>query len=225
MAKRTKRKDKVARVRLAIIAGVAVLAVAVAAVGLFYRGDDGEPYRVLEVPDGTGDVRVVAYFSFTCPHCRRLEELADDWAETLPPGVTFRRAHVAYSATNRLLAKGYLALSRHGAAAANRPRLFAAMQDRGRQFPTMAALADFVAGHGIERETFLRTANSPRIARLAGADEESFVAAGLQFVPALVVDDKYVINMALGRKEALTTARALAEDLAAKRAATDSGPE
>ena len=217
-----KRKDKVARVRLGIIAGVAVLAVAVAAVGLFYRGDAGEPYRVLEVPEGSGDVRVVAYFSFTCPHCRRLEELAEPWAEDLPPGVTFRRAHVAYSATNRLLAKAHLALLRHGAAEANRSRIFAAIQDRNRQFATLAAVADFVTGHGVERETFLRTANSPRIARLVGADEASFVAAGLTAVPALTVDDKYVINMALGRKQALATARELAEELAAKRAANAS---
>ena len=210
---------------MGIIAAVAVLAVAVAAVGLFYRGDGaGEPYRVLEVPEGNGDVRVVAYFSFTCPHCRRLEELAEPWAEDLPPGVTFRRAHVAYSATNRLLAKAYLALLRHGAAEANRSRIFAAIQDRNRQFPTLAAVADFVGGHGIEREPFLRTANSPRIARLVGADEASFVAAGLTAVPALVVDDKYVINMALGRKQALAAARELAEDLAAKRAANGSEP-
>lgn len=213
-----KRKDKVARLRLGIVVGVAALALVVAAVGLLYEGDAGEPYQVLDAPDGTGDVRVVAYFSFTCPHCRRLEELIEGWAETLPARVALRRAHVAYSPANRLLAKGYLALLRHGAAEANRDRLFAAIQDRNRQFATLADLADYVADHGIERETFLRTAESPRIARLVAADEAAFVAAGLVAVPALVVDGKYVINMALGRKQALAATRQLAMELAVERA-------
>lgn len=212
-----KRKDKVARVRFAIAGAVAALVLAVIAIGLLYDGEDAEPYRTLDAPDGTGEVRVAVYFSFTCPHCRRLEELVDEWAETLPPGVALRRVHVAYSPTNQLLAKAHLALLRHDAVEANRERLFAAIQDRGRQFATPTALADFVAGHGIERETFLRTMNAPRIARLAAADEASFVAAGLTSVPAVVVDDKYVINMALGRKQALAAARELAADLAAKR--------
>lgn len=213
-----KRKDRIARLRLGIVASVAALALLVAAFGLLYDGDAGDPYQVLDVPDGQGDVRVVAYFSFTCPHCRRLEELIENWTETLPPRVAFRRAHVAYSPTNRLLAKGHLALVRHGAADANRDRLFAAIQDRNRQFPTLAALADYVAGRGIDGETFLRTAESPRIARLVAADEAAFVASGLTAVPALVVDGKYVINMALGRKQALAAARQLAVELAAKRA-------
>ena len=215
-----KRKDKVARLRLGIVGTVAALAVLVTALGLLYEGDAGDPYRVLEAPDGDGDVKVVAYFSFTCPHCRRLEELMEDWAETLPAGVAFRRAHVAYSSTNRLLAKAHLALLRHDAAEANRSRLFAAIQDRSRQFPTLAALADYVADRGIERETFLRTAESPRIARLVAADEAAFAAAGLTGVPALVVDGKYVINMALGRKQALAATRQLAAELAAERAST-----
>ena len=216
-----KRKDRIARLRLGIVGSVAALAVLVTAFGLLYEGGAGDPYQVLDVPDGRGDVRVVAYFSFTCPHCRRFEELIEDWTETLPPGVAFRRAHVAYSPTTRLLAKGHLALVRHGAADANLDRLFAAIQDRNRQFPTLAALADYVAGRGIDGETFLRTAESPRIARLVAADEAGFVAAGLAGVPALVVDDKYVINMALGRKQALAAARELALDLAAERAEKD----
>lgn len=218
-----KRKDKVARLRLGIVGAVAALAVLVTAFGLLYEGDAGDPYRVLEAPDGdgdVGDVRVVAYFSFACPHCRRLEELMEGWAETLPAGVAFRRAHVAYSSTNRLLAKAHLALLRHDAAEANRSRLFAAIQDRSRQFSTLAALADYVADRGIERQTFLRTAESPRIARLVAADEAAFAAAGLTGVPALVVDGKYVINMALGRKQALAATRQLAAELAAERAST-----
>lgn len=220
-----KRKDKVARARLGIVAGVAALAAVVIAFGLLYQGDAGEPYQVLDVPDGDGDVRIVAYFSFACPHCRRLDELIDGWAETLPAGVAFRRAHVAYSPTNRLLAKGHLALLRHGAAEANRDRLFAAIQDRNRQFATLADLADYVADRDIERATFLRTAESPRIAGLVAADEAAFVAAGLTGVPALVVDGKYVINMALGRKQALAAARQLAVELAAERAGANAEVE
>ena len=215
-----KRKDKTRKVRLGIVAGAAAVAVIVIGFGLFYGGMDDQPYRTLDRPNGTGDVKVVTYFSYLCPHCRNLEEVAEGWAETLPAGTAFERVHIAGTATTRLLAKGYLALARHGAVDANHERIFRAIQDHGRSFASAEALADFVDGHGIDRSTFLRTFASTRIARAVEANERNMVDQGITGVPAMVVDGKYVINMALGRKQALATAADLAGDLVAQRSAS-----
>ena len=222
MAKRAKRKDKVAEIRRGIVIGVIILLAAIVTYGIYYSLGFGtaEPYFALDTPDGTGDIEVVAFFSYTCPVCKTFEESLDDWREDLPDGVTFERLHIASSATNRMYAKAYLALDRHGAADANQQRIFRAIHDRNRRFDTPNAIADFVDGFGIERATFLRTFASPRIAEAASASEQRFISLGLFAVPALVVDDKYIINMGDGRKQALGATDDLVQELLAKRAAS-----
>ena len=218
-----KRKDNVAQIRHAILAAVGLLVAVVVGYGLYHAlglggFSDGEPYIELDAPDGTGDVEVVAYFSYVCPHCRSLERLLDGWERRLPEGAVLHRVHVAYTETNRLYAKAHRALERHGAAAENRDRLFHAIHDRNRVFNTPGELADFVDGHGIDRDTFLRTVGSPRIGREVAAAERRFVSLGLTNVPNLVVDNKYIVNMGAGRKQALDVTEDLVEELLAKRA-------
>ena len=212
-----KRKDRLARIRYGVIAAVAVLVLVVVGIGLLYDGGDTEPYRTLDKPDGRGAVNVVVYFSYTCPHCRALEELMDDWGEALPQGALVRRVHVGLSASAQNLTKAHAALEQLGAAEVNQKRIFRAIHDRGRQFPSLATIADFVDGHGVDRETFLRTVESPRVARRVAAELDEFVALNLSGVPAVVVDGKYVVNMDLGRQQALRTAHDLAIQQVARR--------
>ena len=212
-----KHKDNTARIRNAILGGVVAILAVVLGVGLFYNGNDAQPYRMLDKPDGSGPVKVVAYFSYTCPHCRTLEELIEDWSDTLPEGTVFKRVPVALSAAGRNLAKGHLALERLAAVEANHMRIFRALHDHNRRFDSLAALADFVDGRGVDRAAFLRAAQSQRVARQMAAGLDEFQTFGLRGVPALVVDDKYVINMDMGRRQALQTARDLAIELVAQR--------
>ena len=217
-----KRKDTIKEIRTGILAAVAALILIVVGVGLYYSlgfggAASGEPYIALDGPDGTGDVEVVEYFSYECPHCRSFDDLVDGWQSKLPAGAVFARVHVAYSSSNRLLAKAHRALLRHEAFDANHRRLFRALQDRNRRFATPAALAQFVDGFGVDRDAFLRTLTSTRTAREVEAGERRFISLGLTGVPALVVDDKYIINMELGRKRALAVADDLVEELLAKR--------
>ena len=217
-----KRKDNITEIRTGILAAVGALILIVVGVGLYYALGfggvaSGEPYIALDKPDATGEVEVVEYFSYECPHCRRFDDLVDDWESTLPDDVVFTRVHVAYSSSNRLLAKAHRALLRHDALDANHRRLFRAIQDRNRRFATPAALAAFVDGFGVDRETFLRTLTSSRTAREVDAGERRFIALGLTGVPALVVDDKYLINMDIGRKHALAVTDDLVEELLASR--------
>ena len=217
-----KRKDNINAIRIGILAAASVLVAVVVGYGLYYSigggPSSGEPYVALDRPDGSGDVVVIEYFSYECPHCRNFDALTDDWREDLPEGAVFERVHVAYSASNRLLAKAHRALLRHDALDANHQRLFRAIQDRNRQFNSGAAIANFVDGYGVDRDTFLRTFASARVGREVAAGERDFVSLGLVGVPALVVDDKYIINMDLGRKQALTVTGDLVQELLANRA-------
>ena len=212
-----KRRDNVVRVRNGILSAVTVLVAGVVAYGLYYAlgfaGGD-EPYAALDRPERAGDVEVVVYFSYACRHCRSLENLTGNWQRSLPDGVRFDRIHVSYSESNRMFAKAHRALVRHDAWEENHQRLFRAIHDRNRQFNTPASLADFV--QGVDRETFLRTMTSPPIGREVRAGEHRFVALGLATVPAIVVNDKYIINMGVGRKQALDATRDLVLELLEK---------
>ncbi len=220
-----KHKDSTPRIRRVVVVAAILAAAIIVAFGLFYSGGDAVPYRTLDRPGGDGDVQVVEYFSYACPHCRSLDELVADWHESLPEGIVFKRVHVAYSPATRLLAKAHLALERHNALAANHERIFRAIHDRNRTFASTAAVADYVDGYGIDRKTFIRAVDSPRIAAQVAAGEREFVDLGLTGVPALVVDGKHIINMNLGRKSALAAASDLARELLAKRNAASAEAE
>ncbi len=213
-----------ARARIAIIAGIGVVVALVAVVGIGYSlgfGGADEPYQVLEDRlDRDGDVEVVEYFSWACIHCRNLDELIEGWKQNLPDGVTFRRVHVSYSGPLRVLARTHVALERHGALEANHDRIFRAIHDRNRQFLTAEAMADFVAGYGIDRGTFLAAAGSAATASAVERNAAESAAIGILAVPMLAVDGKYIINMGVGRKQALANLDNLIEKLLAERGAS-----
>lgn len=225
MAKRRRQSSakRVARARITIIAGIGAVVALVAVVGIGYSlgfGGADEPYQVLEDrPDGDGDVEVVEYFSWACIHCRNLDELIESWKQNLPDSVTFRRVHASYSGPLRVLARAHVALERHGALDANHARIFRAIHDRNRQFLTAEAVADFVGGYGIDRETFLAAVGSAATAAAVERDAAESAAIGIFAVPSLVVDGKYIINMGVGRKQALANLDQLIEELLAQRGA------
>ena len=217
--------------RRTIVIAIAGVAAALGALGLFYGtglsvgdAEPGEHYRVLEdAPTGSGPVEVVEYFSYACVHCRNFDPLLEDWSAALPEGATLRRAHVAFTPALALLAQAHVALRLHGALAANHQRIFRAIHDRGRQFASAEAIADFVDGHGIARAAFLALVNAPRTMRTVRENEMAARAAGVVAVPTLVVADKYVVNMDIGRKQALDVAESLLRtELAARGANGDS---
>ena len=223
MAKQRRQSSakRVARARVTILAGIGAVVALVAIVGIGYSlgfGGADEPYQVLEDrPDGDGDVEVVEYFSWACIHCRNLDELIEGWKQNLPDGVTFRRVHASYSGPLRVLARTHVALERHDALDANHARIFRAIHDRNRQFLTAEAMADFVAGYDIDRETFLAAVGSAATASAVERDAAESAAIGVFAVPSLVVDGKYIINMGVGRKQALSNLDALIEELLAGR--------
>ena len=133
--------------------------------------------------------------------------------------MTFRRVHASYSGPLRVLARTHVALERHGALDANHARIFRAIHDRNRQFLTAEAMADFVGGYGIDRETFLAAVGSAATASAVERDAAESATIGVFAVPSLVVDGKYIINMGVGRKQALANLDELIEELLAQRGA------
>lgn len=219
MAK-SKRDSKVNLVRNSIIALVAVIAIVVVVAGVLYSSGlvdldvaEGSTHRTVETRERRpgAPVEITEYFSYACIHCRNFDPLIEDWLETLPENTVFKRAPVTFSSPAwRLLAQTYLTLEREGALAGNHQRIFNAIHDARKQFDSAEAIADFVADRGIERRRFLRTFNSPSIVRQVAAIQTEAQRLGVASIPSLVVDDRHVINMEVGRKQSLKVATDLA---------------
>lgn len=210
--RRARQTERLRRIRIGVLSALGVFVVALGGAGLFYgigadvggEPAEGEHYREIAPPEGAPrGLEVVEYFSYACVHCRNFDPVIADWSSTLPDGVRFRRAHVAFSPGIALLARAHVALEQEGALEDNHDRIFRALHDRGRQFPTAESLADYVDGFGIDRERFLTAVRSPRVARIVAEHDQAFRDSTLVSVPSLTVAGKYVINMDIGRKQAL----------------------
>lgn len=60
----------------------------------------GTDYRTLDKPAGVeagpGQIEVVEFFWYACPHCNTFEPQLEEWVKRLPKDVSFRRAPVAF---------------------------------------------------------------------------------------------------------------------------------
>ncbi|MFW6094720.1 MAG: thiol:disulfide interchange protein DsbA/DsbL [Pseudomonadota bacterium] len=212
----TRKERQALRVRNAIIAFVALVAILVIGFGTWYSTgiSDGEyregtHYELVDEPQrrrAGAPMRVREFFSYGCIHCRNFDPLIEDWKSTLPEDVVFERTPVAFSPTWTLLARAYYTLEAVGALDENHDRLFRAIHDNRRQFLSAEMLADFVDGYGTTRAAFLRAFESAPVQRQVREAEEAQRAMGITSVPTLVIDGAYRVGMNVGRKTALDVA-------------------
>ena len=212
--RRTVQARKVNRLRNGIIGFVIALAAAVVGYGLFYSvggvdpGDivEGEHYRLIEDPPRRrpeDPIVVTEFFSYACVHCKNFQPLVEDWVSDLPDDVRYERSAVSFSAAWAMLAKTYFALEQEGALEANHERIFRAIHDNGRQLGTLAEIADFVAGRGIERQAFVDAYNSREVRRKTADEDTRQRRLGIVSTPTVVVADRYAVGMEVGRRRAL----------------------
>jgi thiol:disulfide interchange protein DsbA len=228
---KAKPDKRLATIRNAVIAFVALVVVCVGGYGLFRStaldiGDkfvEGTHYAVIDgapaVPDH-GPIRVSEFFSYGCIHCRNFDPIVTDWLRNAPADVKFERVPVTFQPLWRELAQDYYTLESTNALADNHERIFKAIHDNGKQFLTPETMADFVAGHGITREEFLRVFASPATAHAMAVGEQRERRSTANSVPTLMVADHYLVNMdSVPRKRAFDVVDFLVAKIRADRAA------
>ncbi len=226
---------RVARTRKAILSFVVVVLVLIIGYGTFYStgittGEyvEGDHYQLVENPvrRRPGQViKVTEFFSYGCIHCKNFDPLLENWQKTIPEGVKFSRSPVTFSPIWAILGQAYLTLEMAGVLEENHGRIFRAIHDNGRQFLSADMIADFVDGHGIGKEVFLRNFNSPQVRRALQQVNEDQRQLPIASVPTLVVAGKYLVNIDNGRKTALDVVDYLIalETATQNTPATDSG--
>jgi protein dithiol oxidoreductase (disulfide-forming) len=179
------------------------------------------PAQPTEVPPG--QVEVLEFFWYACPHCYGIDSLVEGWKRTKPPYVSFARVPVMWNEGHRALARLFYTLQSMGKLDQLHGEIFKEIHDKGD--PLIAAdpnntaenervQAAFVARFGISEAAFKSAYRSLPVDLAMQRGDELVQRYRVDGVPRFVINGKYVADVvSAGTPERLMN---LVGDLAAQ---------
>jgi thiol:disulfide interchange protein DsbA len=156
---------------------------------------EGDQYVTLPAPhqrySNVGKVEVAEVFSYGCIHCAEFSPAADKLKKSLPPGVKFELVPAPFSDEWLPFARAYYAADKLGVVDRTHLELFKEKFVQNYPMNSMDDLADFYARQGVNRDEFMRLANSPEATAKLKADLDLIRTWGVDGTPSIVVDGKY----------------------------------
>ncbi|MBD3641319.1 MAG: thiol:disulfide interchange protein DsbA/DsbL [Marinobacter sp.] len=196
----------------------AFLAMAVAVTGTVsaQSWEEGVHYRKLDTPVRTANesgVEVAEVFWYGCPHCYNFKPLAEAWEAEAPDYVNYVRIPAALGRSWEPHARAFYALEAMGELEKVHDALFDALAGERRPLNDGESLADFVAGHGVDPEEFLKNYNSFGVNAKMQQAQAKIRGARVTGTPTMLVDGKYTVtaSMAGGHEAVLKVVDYLVE--------------
>lgn len=196
----------------------ALLAMAVAVTGTVsaQSWEEGVHYRKLDTPVRTASesgVEVAEVFWYGCPHCYNFKPLAEAWEADAPDYVNYVRIPAALGQSWEPHARAFYALESMGELEKAHDALFDALAGERRPLNDGESLADFVAGHGVDPEEFLKNYNSFGVNAKMQQAQAKIRGARVTGTPTMLVDGKYTVtaSMAGGHEAVLKVVDYLVE--------------
>jgi len=147
------------------------------------------------IPVETGKkIEVIEFFSYGCPHCGEFEPVLQNWLKALPPDVAFRRVPVMFQDRWVPLAKEYYTLDALGEDGRLSPEMFSAIHGKGASMWNEKTFFDWAVAHGIDRKKVEDMYNSFAISGKMSRARQLAQAYGVQSVPLIVIDGKFVVS-------------------------------
>ena len=155
----------------------------------------GTDYLTLDKPAPTeapaGQIEVVEFFWYNCPHCNAFEPMFDAWSKKLPKDVTVRRAPVAFRADFEPQQRLYYVLESLGKVEELHKKVFIAIHVDRQPLTTAAQITAWVEKQGIPKAKFTELYNSFSISTKARKATQLQDAYALDGVPALGINGRY----------------------------------
>lgn len=148
--------------------------------------------RPLQVEAPPGKVEVREFFWYGCSHCFNLEPQLAAWRK--PRDAFFVRTPAVLGERWLPHAHAYYALEALGRLKRLHDVFFEALHVRRLRLNTRETIADFFAGHGVERERFLAAYDSFAVNTKVNKARRLGRQYGISGVPTLAVGGRYVIN-------------------------------
>jgi protein dithiol oxidoreductase (disulfide-forming) len=179
------------------------------------------PAQPTEAP--AGQVEVLEFFWYACPHCYALDPLVESWKKTKPAYITFTRVHVLWSEGHRSLARLFYTLESMGKLDQLHSEIFREIHVNGDALTaanpndtaeTERIQSAFVRRFGISESDFKNAYHSMSVDLALQKADELVERYRIDAVPRFVVNGKYIADVAsAGTPERLIS---LVGDLAAQ---------
>ncbi len=148
-----------------------------------------EPARNTSVE--AGQVEVIEFFWYGCPHCYRLEPSMQAWLAEKPEGVVFKRVAPPLNPSWENHARAFYAAEALGVTETLHDPLFDAIHKQRRKLSGKDELADFAASLGIDRDQFRKTMDSFAVQGQLNRATQLARSYELEGVPAVAINGKY----------------------------------
>jgi thiol:disulfide interchange protein DsbA len=151
-----------------------------------------------------GQVEVLEFFWYACPHCYVIDPLVESWKKTKPAYISFSRVHVMWNEGHRALARLYYTLDSMGKLDQLHGEVFKEIHVNGNPLiasdPNNAAESEriqtaFVTKHGISESDFKKAYHSFAVDTALQRADELVQRYRIDGVPTFAVNGKYVADV------------------------------
>jgi thiol:disulfide interchange protein DsbA len=153
-------------------------------------------YRVIEPPvavEAKGKIEVIEFFWYGCPHCFDFDPVVAEWVKRLPADVSFRRKPAVFPNNKWVpMARLYFTLEAMGLTEKLHTEVFNAVHLDRMRMDEEKTMMVWIAGRGVDARKFTEVWNSPAIQSKVQDVKELTVKAGVDGVPALMVQGRYI---------------------------------
>jgi thiol:disulfide interchange protein DsbA len=160
------------------------------------------PAQPTAVP--AGQVEVLEFFWYSCPHCYAIDPLVESWKKTKPAYISFSRVHVTWSEGHRALARLYYTLESLGKLDQMHGEVFKEIHVNNNQLvaadPNDAAETEriqtaFVKKFGISEDAFKKAYHSLAVETALQRADQLVQRYRVDGVPTFVINGKYVADV------------------------------
>lgn len=160
--------------------------------------DAGIDYAVLSpaqrIGVKPGQVEVLEFFWYRCPHCYNLEPEVQAWEKKLPKNVVFKRVPGILSDAWAPLARAYYALEALDMVDKLHADVFKAIHAQGMDLNTPETFFDWAVTKGVDRKKLAAAYNSFGVNSKVMRARQMTQAYKLTGVPAFAVNGKYTTS-------------------------------
>ncbi len=151
-----------------------------------------------------GQVEVLEFFWYACPHCYAIDPLVESWKKTKPAYVSFSRVHVMWNEGHRSLARLYYTLESLGKLNQLHGEVFKEIHVNGNSLvasdPNDVAESEriqttFVKRFGIPEDTFKKAYHSFAVETALQRADQLVQRYRIDGVPTFVINGKYIADV------------------------------